>query len=105
MIFLAININGNEIKRKLNRLMGNIRPLLKGDAIAIVKDRKPLYIKGYGIVDVANQRAVDTDTVFKIASYSKVFTTEALVILVDKAQLNWQDKVVTYLPEFAMYDP
>ena len=48
---------------------------------------------------------VDENTLFAIASNSKAFTTAALAILIDEKKLNWDDKVVKYLPDFQMYNP
>jgi CubicO group peptidase (beta-lactamase class C family) len=75
-----------------------------GMAIAVVKDDKVVMQKGYGVLKLGEQAAVNENTVFAIASNSKAFTTAALAILVDEKKLNWDDKVSKYLPEFQMYD-
>lgn len=76
-----------------------------GMAIAIVKDDKVVFQKGYGVRQLGKTDAVDPDTVFAIASNSKAFLTATLAILVDEGKLKWDDKVKKYLPEFEMYDP
>ena len=48
---------------------------------------------------------VDTETLFRIASTSKAFTTASLAMLVDEGKLDWNDKVVDHIPDFALYDP
>ena len=53
----------------------------------------------------AKTERVDENTLFAIASNSKAFTTASLAILVDEKKLNWDDKVVKYLPEFQLYNP
>jgi CubicO group peptidase (beta-lactamase class C family) len=75
-----------------------------GFAIAIVKDDKVLFAKGYGIRELGKTEKIDENTLFAIASNSKAFTTAGLAILVDEGKLNWDDKVVKYLPEFQMPD-
>jgi CubicO group peptidase (beta-lactamase class C family) len=74
-------------------------------AIAVVKDDKVIFQKGYGAREIGKPEPVDPDTVFAIASNSKAFTTAALAILVDEKKLAWDDKVSNYLPDFQMYDP
>src|SRR5688572_2463217 len=76
-----------------------------GMAIAIVKDDKVIFAKGYGSRELGKNETVDENTVFAIASNSKAFTTAALAILIDEKKLAWDDKVSKYLPEFKMYDP
>lgn len=76
-----------------------------GMAIAIVKDDKLVFSKGYGTRQIGKNEPVDADTVFAIASNSKAFTVAALAILVDEKKLGWNDKVSNYLPGFQMYDP
>jgi CubicO group peptidase (beta-lactamase class C family) len=76
-----------------------------GMAIAVVKDDKVAFAKGYGTRELGKDVPVNDNTVFAIASNSKAFTTAALAILVDEKKLAWDDKVSKYLPDFQMYDP
>ena len=76
-----------------------------GLAIAIVKDDKVVFAKGYGVRDMNKPEKVDENTLFAIASNSKAFTTASLAILIDEKKIGgWDDKVSKYLPEFQMYD-
>lgn len=75
-----------------------------GFAIGIVKDGKIIHAKGYGLKSINSKAKVTADTPFGIASNSKAFTAAALAILVDQGKINWDDKVVDYIPEFKMYD-
>ncbi|MEO7043984.1 MAG: serine hydrolase domain-containing protein, partial [Ferruginibacter sp.] len=75
-----------------------------GVAVAIVKDGKIFYEKGFGVKSIATNSPVDVHTNFQIASNTKAFTTAALSILVDEKKISWQDKVRDYIPEFKMYN-
>ena len=44
-------------------------------------------------------------SLFRIASNTKAFTTAALAMLVDEHKLRWDDQVIQHLPAFQMYDP
>jgi CubicO group peptidase (beta-lactamase class C family) len=76
-----------------------------GFAMAIVKDDKVIFAKGYGVRELGKPAPVDERTLFAIASNSKAFTSAALAILVDEGKLKWDDPVTKYLPEFQLYDP
>ncbi|MEZ5346897.1 MAG: serine hydrolase [Pyrinomonadaceae bacterium] len=76
-----------------------------GLAIAVVKDDKVVYAKGFGIREMGKAAAVDEKTIFAIGSSSKAFTTAALAMLADEKKLKWDDKVTQYLPDFQLFDP
>ncbi len=76
-----------------------------GMAIAIVKDDKIVFEKGYGVREVGKTERVDEHTLFAVASNSKSFTAAALAILVDEKKISWDDRVQSYLPYFQLYDP
>jgi CubicO group peptidase (beta-lactamase class C family) len=75
-----------------------------GIAVAIVKDGHVVLSKGYGIRSIISKEPVNENTLFGIASNSKAFTTATLAILVDEGKVNWDDKVVKYIPDFKMYN-
>lgn len=76
-----------------------------GFAIAIVKNDRIVFAKGYGVLELGKTPAVDENTLFAIASNSKAFTAATVAILVDEGKLKWDDKVTKYLPSFELYDP
>jgi CubicO group peptidase (beta-lactamase class C family) len=75
-----------------------------GIAVAVVKDGKIIHSKGYGVKSILRKDKVDGNTLFGVASNSKAFTTAAIAMLVDEGKMNWDDKVVKYLPNFKMYN-
>src|SRR5919107_3166357 len=76
-----------------------------GFSVAIVKDDKVVFAKGYGVRELGKSDAVDKDTLFAVASNTKAFTAAALATLVDEGKLSWDDPVTKYLPYFQLYDP
>lgn len=67
--------------------------------------RGVVHAAGYGVRELDLDDPVDTETLFRVASTSKAFTTASLAMLVDAGELNWDDKVVDHIPGFALYDP
>ncbi len=76
-----------------------------GMAIGVVRSDNILISEGFGVREIGKPETVDAKTMFKIASVSKAFTTAALAVLVDEAQLSWDGAVVDYIPGFRMSDP
>lgn len=78
---------------------------IPGMAIAIVKDNEVIFEKAYGVKDTQTRKAVNTSTIFGIASNTKAMTAAALAILVDEGKISWDDPVQKYLPTFQLYKP
>lgn len=76
-----------------------------GLAVAIVKDGKPLLVKGYGEKQIGLGQPVDSETLFVNASTTKAMTAVAMGILVDQELVDWDDPVINYLPQFQLADP
>ena len=77
---------------------------IPGAAVAIVRNDRVVYAKGYGTPDLAGTDPVTADTLFQIASTSKAFTTTALAMLVAEGKLSWDDPVRKHLPYFRLDD-
>jgi CubicO group peptidase (beta-lactamase class C family) len=77
---------------------------IPGLAIAIVKDGKTVVMKGYGERNTSTHEKVDENTLFMIASNSKLFTGTALAKLEYDQKLSLNDKIIKYFPDFKLYD-
>lgn len=76
-----------------------------GIAVCVIKDKKIVHAKGYGVRSMNTMQKVDENTLFGIASNSKAITAAALGILKEEGKLGWDSKVTDFIPEFKMYDP
>ena len=76
-----------------------------GLAIAVVKDDKVVWARGFGLRTVGETARVDAGTLFGIGSNTKAFTAAALGSLVTQGKLRWDDTMTRLLPGFQMYDP
>lgn len=78
---------------------------IPGVAIAVVKDDKIVFAKGYGVKELNKPERINAETIFGVASNSKAFTAAALAMLADEGKLGWDDKVTRHLPDFELFDP
>jgi D-alanyl-D-alanine carboxypeptidase len=69
-----------------------------GLAVAVVKGRDTLLLKGYGFADLENRLPVTSATVFRIGSVTKQFTSAAIMQLVEEGKLSLDDDITTYVP-------
>jgi len=77
---------------------------IPGLSVAIIKNNKVVFIKGFGVTKVNGSETVDENTIFMIGSNTKAFTSTALSILQESGVLNLNDKVQKWMPEFSLKD-
>ena len=76
-----------------------------GVAVGVIKDGVVVHAAGYGVTELGLSEPVDTQTLFRVASTSKAFTSASLAMLVDEGKLGWNDRIVDHIPDFELYDP
>jgi N-acyl-D-amino-acid deacylase len=72
-----------------------------GGAVAVVRDGKLIYARGFGYADVENKTPVQPDALFRIASVSKPVTSAAIMQLVGDGKLRLDDRVAPYITDLA----
>jgi len=77
---------------------------IPGMSTLIVKDGEIVWKQSYGLADVANNISVNDDTIFLLASISKVFTGTALMKLYEDGLIHIDDNINTYLP-YSIHNP
>jgi CubicO group peptidase (beta-lactamase class C family) len=70
---------------------------IAGAIVAVVKDGKQLFTKGYGYADVKHKKPVAAETLFRPGSVSKLFTWTAVMQLVEQGKLDLGKDVNEYL--------
>jgi CubicO group peptidase (beta-lactamase class C family) len=66
---------------------------IPGGAVAVMRDGKLIYARGFGYADVGNKTQVQPDALFRIASMSKPITSAAIMKLVEEGKLELDDRV------------
>src|ERR1041385_8799301 len=74
-----------------------------GASVAVVRDGKLIFQKGYGKATLEFDVPISPETIFHVASVSKQFTAMSIVLLEQDGKLSIDDEVHKYLPELADY--
>jgi CubicO group peptidase (beta-lactamase class C family) len=74
---------------------------LPGTFVRIIKDGKVIYNDAYGMIDVANNKPTQENSLYRIFSMTKPITAVAIMTLYDQGKLQLDDKVSKYIPEFS----
>ena len=73
---------------------------LPGAVVGVVAGDELVWARGFGHADIESDRPMDTDTRFRMASHSKLFTATAIMQLREDGRLRLDDPVTDYLPWF-----
>lgn len=92
-----------EAGRKVDSLFASYNSQTPGAAVAIVKDGKVVFQKGYGMADLDHDIPITPQTVFNIASVSKQFTAFAIYLLASEGRISLDDDVRKYITELPDY--
>lgn len=66
---------------------------IKGASVAVTKDGRLVYAKGFGYANEENAEKVEPGHVFRIASISKLITAVAIMHLVEEGKIDLESKV------------
>lgn len=64
-----------------------------GISIAFLRGDQILYSQGFGVADRSTRAPVVQDSLFRIASNSKAFTSASIFLLIEAGKLNLSDRV------------
>ncbi len=75
------------------------RPDSPGAALAVIRNGKIIYTRGYGMASLEHDAPITPETVFYIGSTSKQFVATAIHLLAEEEQLSLNDDIRSYVPE------
>jgi CubicO group peptidase (beta-lactamase class C family) len=93
------------VARRVDRvfapLAGDTTP---GYAVAVLRDGRPVYWRGYGMANLDEGARITPATVFNIASLSKQFTAACLALTILDGAVRLEDTAAAYVPALAKYN-
>jgi CubicO group peptidase (beta-lactamase class C family) len=72
---------------------------IPGVAIALIRDGEVVWTEGFGVANALTRQPVTPETLFEVASNSKVVTAYIALRLVDQGVLSLDEPLNAYLPE------
>ncbi len=81
-------------------LATNISSDQPGAALLVLKNDKIIYQGARGMADIQQNTPISTDTGFRIGSISKTFTAFSIMSLYENNELQLDDSILNYMPEF-----
>ncbi len=75
-----------------------------GVGVAVIHGSELVFVKGYGFRDYGKKLPVTKNTLFQIASNTKLFTTVAAGMLVEEGVFTWDQPFKESVPELEFYN-
>ena len=111
LLLLALPLSGQPVNvaQKLKGFDKTVDKILKdwnvpGCGIGIVVKDKLVFAKGYGYRNLEKKLPVTPNTLFQIASNTKLFTSTAVGFLVEEGKLDWDKPIRNYVPQIQFYN-
>lgn len=99
---LSVNANMSDLSKKIDLLFDD-RSQKPGCAVGLVENGEYIHSKGYGLANLEHEIPIGMDTIFRIGSVSKQFTTMAIAILEEKDELSFEDEMKVHIPDLVDY--
>jgi D-alanyl-D-alanine carboxypeptidase len=101
LLFAALAARAQEVEKKVDEYVRAEmeKRHIPGVSIAVVKEGKPLFAKGYGLANVEFDAPAAADTVYQLASVTKQFTATAILLLAEDGKLSLDDKIAKFVPD------
>lgn len=103
LLFLNLSFLGFCQKAKQTKSIDNyLTQVMKtyeipGLAVGVVKDNKIIFQKYYGRENLESDKKVDSNSLFRVYSTTKLITNVAVFQLIEKGQLSLEDRISKYV--------
>lgn len=109
IIEIQVKAQDINVEQRLQGIDQTIDKILKdwnvpGCGIGIVVKDKLVFAKGYGYRNIEKKLPVTPNTLFQIASNTKLFTATAIGFLVDEGKLDWDKPIKKSVPQIQFYN-
>ena len=98
----SVNANMSDLSKKIDLLFDD-RSQKPGCAVGLIENGEYIHSKGYGLANLEHEIPIGMDTIFRIGSVSKQFTTMAIAILEEKDELSFEDEMKVHIPDLVDY--
>lgn len=73
---------------------------ITGGVTLVAKDGRIAHLEAHGIMDIASNKPMSPDAIFRIASMSKPVGTVAILMLVEEGKVRLSDPVSRFIPSY-----
>ena len=93
----------NELEQQISKILEANKTTAA--SISMIESNGSRHAIGLGIADKETKKAVDADTLFRIGSISKVFTSLSVLKLVEEGRLELNDPIKDWVEDVEFHNP
>ncbi|MEM6376808.1 MAG: serine hydrolase domain-containing protein [Bacteroidota bacterium] len=97
----SVGLSSERLARLSNAMQAYVdNDQLPGSVVLVARKGKIAYLEAFGQSDLASEKAMDEQTIFRIASQTKAIVSTGVMMLQEEGKLFILDPVGKYLPAF-----
>ncbi len=102
-LFISVTVYSQNLERRLDSLLqGHVKSgEIHGCQAYLFQKGKVVFNKPYGYMDIENNRPMEKDAIFRIASMTKILTAASALKLYEEGKFLLDEPVKKYIPEFS----
>jgi CubicO group peptidase (beta-lactamase class C family) len=104
-IFLLLSISTLVFADQADRIVEEEmqKQHIPGAAVAVLRDGRPIKLRGYGVANLEHNVPATAESVFKVGSIGKQFVAAGILLLVKDGKLSLDDSITKYLEDAPAY--
>ncbi len=96
-----VGLSAQRLTRLTERMKQGVeKGEIPGAVVLVARNGKVAYLESFGVRDPDTKAPMRADTIFRIASMTKPFTSLAIMMLAEEGKLSIADPASKYLPQF-----
>jgi CubicO group peptidase (beta-lactamase class C family) len=96
-----VGLSGERLQRLRSLMQQYVdESRIAGVVTYVARNGRVAHLEAFGKADVEAGRAMKTDTIFRIASQTKAFTSVAVMMLVEEGKIGLADPLSRFIPAF-----
>lgn len=104
LFFLTTVLFAGDIAQVIDPYFSNYsKSNVPGASVLVIENGHVAYAKGYGMAELETKTATSVETNYRLASVSKAFTAMAVLILIDRGKLQFENILTDIFPDFPDY--
>lgn len=104
VLLMLVGCNNKiDMNQKIDYIFSEFNDTTPGASVAVVKDHKVIYQRGFGLADLERKTKIEPKTNFRLASITKQFTALSIMMLENENKLSFDDTLQKFFPDFPDY--
>jgi len=98
---LYFKIKSQKVETRIDSIFSQLQNKAGFNGVVLISENHHIvYKRAFGFADLKSKSPLNTKSVFQLASVSKQFTAVAIMMLMERGFLQYEDRVTRFYPDF-----